>query len=100
MDNLFIILPNRNISRQLKNMVSSFRSNYCSYNVIKSAEEAGDLKGKKLLFAIELGDTGFDIDMLQLIFSIKDKDPNGFEGSVGTVLIHSSTELGTKRFSQ
>jgi len=100
MDNLFIILPNRNISRQLKNMISSFRSNYCSYTIIKSAEEAGDLRGKKLLFAIEIGDTGFDIDMLQFIFSIKDKDPHGFDSSVGTVLIHSSTELGTKRFSQ
>lgn len=100
MDNLYIILPKENISMQLEDMVSSFRRSYCSYTVLKSAGEAGDLRGKKLLFAVEIGDTGFDTDMLQFIFGIRDKDPHAFEGSVGTILIHSSTELGTKRFAQ
>ncbi len=100
MDNLYIILPKKDISMQLDNMVASFRRNFCSFTVLKDADEAGDLRGRKLLFAVELGDAGFDVDMLQFILKIRAKDPNAFAGSTGSVLIHSGTELGTKRFAQ
>ncbi|MBP1744897.1 MAG: hypothetical protein H6Q58_1875 [Firmicutes bacterium] len=100
MDNLYIILPKENISMQLDSMVSSFRRNYCSYTVLKNPDDAGDLRGKKLLFAIDIGDAGFDLDMLRFIMKIREKDLHAFRGSTGTVLIHSSTELGTKRFAQ
>jgi multimeric flavodoxin WrbA len=100
MDNLYIILPKENISMQLDSMVSSFTRGYCSYTIIKNAADAGDLRGKKLLFAMDVGDSGFDLDMLNFIIDIRKKDPDAFSGSTGTLLIHSSTELGTKRFAQ
>jgi len=100
MDNLYILLPKEKISMQLENMIASFRRNYCSYTVLRDADEAAGLRGKKLLFAAELGDDGFDLDMLQLILKIRAKDPNAFQDATGALLVHSGTELGTKRFAQ
>ncbi|MHC1721362.1 MAG: flavodoxin family protein [Clostridiaceae bacterium] len=100
MENLYIIQPEESISEELQNMISSFVTHYSSFSFVKDAKTGFDLKGKKLLFAVEIDETGYDIKMLQFVFEIRNKDPRAFENSVGAVLIHSSTALGTKRFTQ
>jgi len=100
MENIYVIQPEEAVSEELQYMIASFLKPYSSHSFIKDIGDGIDLKNKKLLFAVEIGDTGYDIKMLQLIFELRGKDPKAFENSVGAVLIHSGTALGTKRFTQ
>jgi len=80
-------------------MISSFADAFDACLVIRDLKDMDNLQNKKLLFAIEV-DTGFDIEMLQFISDLRKIAPYALQGSVGAVLIHSDTELGTKRFAQ
>lgn len=100
MENLYLILPNQNISSRLEKMIASFTEAFDAYFVVQDPKDTDDLQNKKLLWAIEVGETGFDISMLRFMSELRKIDPCAFSGSVGAVLIHSDTELGTKRFAQ
>ena len=72
-----------------------------SYEEIVTAEEfeKTDLRGKKLLFSISLGESGINLEyysMLKLIRLRRDC----FEGSVGGVIIDGNSELFTKSVSR
>ncbi|MFD3157711.1 NAD(P)H-dependent oxidoreductase [Haloimpatiens sp. FM7330] len=99
MNKIYVIRPNKNISDLLKEMIESategietiFIDDICSIP---------DLKNKKLLFAIELTDIGYDIPMIQFFHKLYTKEPDALKGSVGAVLTHSITEFSTKRATQ
>ena len=100
MEILYIIAPNENLSEQLKLMIESFSKNFASVVYIKKHEDCNSLKNKRILFALELEFTGFDLPMLKFFDSLKNKDNDLFYGSTAALLIHSSNELGTKRAAQ
>lgn len=57
--------------------------------------ESADLKNKKILFAINLGESGVNLVWYQLLKAIRLR-PNCFEGSIGAVIVDGNSELYTK----
>lgn len=100
MDTLCVIQPEKTISKELQNMVSSFIEAFPDYYFVNGDEQADFFKGKKLLFVAELNSCGFDIKMLDFFSKIYKECPNAFKNSVAAILTHSCTELATKRFTQ
>lgn len=100
MENLYIIAPNENLSKQLQLMIEGFSKNFASVIYIKEFKNCICLKDKKILFALELGFTGFDLPMLNFFEALKNKGDDIFYGSTACILVHSSSELGTKRAAQ
>jgi len=100
MKDLYVIMPSRDIFQILNNMILSFTKFSPSYKIIKASEELDDYRNKKLLFVLNIGKTGFDIKMLDFFNKLVEKDMNSFLNSVGSVLVYSETEYGTKRSAQ
>lgn len=100
MDTLYVIVPSKYISNHLQKMIESFIANFPSVIFIKNTKDVCNLKNKKILFALELGFTGFDLPMLSFFEELRQDDEEFFYGSTAALLIHSSSELGTKGAAQ
>ncbi|AKN30647.1 FMN reductase [Clostridium carboxidivorans P7] len=100
MGTLYVISPNDDLSDRLKLMTENFIKNFHSIKYIKNFTHSLDLKNKKLLFLLELDVNGFDLPMLTFLKELNLNDKNAFENSIGTLLINSNSELGTKRAAQ
>lgn len=100
MEILYVISPNVNLSDRLKHMAKNFIENFDSVHYINNSTNLLDLKNKKLLFLLQLDFNGFDIPMLSFLKDLSFTDKNIFENSTGTLLISSSSELGTKGSAQ
>jgi multimeric flavodoxin WrbA len=66
-----------------------------SYETVSTVEEFDDMKHKKILFAISLGESGINIELYPILKKIR-LDRTCFEGSVGGIIIDGSTDLFTK----
>ncbi len=100
MEILYVISPNLDLSDRLKNMAKNFIKNFDSVEYIKNFTPSLNLKNKKLLFLLQLDFNGFDLPMLMFLKELGCNDKNAFENSTGTLLISSSSELGTKGSAQ
>lgn len=100
MDTLYIIVPSKYISIQLEKMIEIFITNFSSAIYVKNANNLCDLKNKKILFAMELGFTGFDLPMLSFFEELEPYNKEFFYGSIAALLVHSNSELGTKGAAQ
>lgn len=93
MENILICFGNP--SGILKKMIDAsniggfFKEYYDNYENL-------DLKNKRIIFAVELGNTGINISLCRLIESLRKKGPKSLDNSVAGVLIHSSSELYTR----
>lgn len=96
---LCVIFPNSAPSLQLTRMIKAAIGNY-DVLIIKNSSSVYDLQNKKILFCLELNELGFDLEMLSFISFVSDLKKNMFNGSTGAVIIHSRTELYTKRAAQ
>jgi len=96
---IYVIMPNNNISPRLSSMIKAATMN-SSAKYITKPELTLNLKGKKLLFAAELDNIGYDLPLLNFLSFFKDKGKNSLLSSIGIVLVHSTDELSTKRFAQ
>jgi len=99
MKDLFVIVPSKNISAILSEMIST-AINYTNYTLVKDSNNIPDLQNKKILFACESTNINCDIEMLDFFSKLYEKGDKCLLGSVAAVLVHSSTEHGTKRTSQ
>ena len=99
MEALYVILPNKNISSILNNMVYSSIKNI-PHILIDDINNLPDLTYKKLLFVAQVEDVGYDIPLINLIAKLLKKDKDSLVGSTGALLIHSIDDHGTKRFAQ
>lgn len=94
MEKLIVVLPGQ-ISERLNNIL-----NYClkdkDYTRIKTSEEMGNMQNKRILFAIELGDTGINIELCKILQKIKTSGDNYFENSVGSIIANSNNEYFTR----
>lgn len=72
-----------------------------SYDEIKTVEEfeKADLRNKKLLFSISLGESGINLEYYNMLKRIR-LNRDCFEGSVGGVIIDGNSELFTKSISR
>lgn len=100
METLYVIAPNNYISDQLQKMIEIFITNFHSAIYIKNPKDTSNLKNKKILFALELGFTGFDLSLLRFFEELGHDNNEFFYGSTAALLVHSSSELGTKGAAQ
>ncbi|WP_291634168.1 NAD(P)H-dependent oxidoreductase [Clostridium sp.] len=99
MKDLFVIIPNKNISPMLSEMIKEVTS-YTNYTLIEDSNNIPNLQNKKIFFACELTDIDCDVAMLEFFSKLTKKGDKCLLGSVAALLIHSNTEHGTKRTSQ
>jgi hypothetical protein len=99
MKDLFVIMPNKNISPLLLEMVKAVTS-YTNYTLVQDSNNIPDLQNKKIFFACENTNIDCDIAMLEFFSKLYEKGDTCLLGSVAAVLVHSNTEHGTKRTSQ
>jgi multimeric flavodoxin WrbA len=96
MENLYIMRTKEKYNDLTEEMINKVS---LKFNVIKFNSSISPAKNK-LLFPIELDHIGMDFNMLNLISKIYERDNNAFKGSSGILIVNSSTEFYTKRFSQ
>jgi len=86
-------MPGR-ISKRLNSMLEFSLEGY-EYEVIKTSDQISNLKNKRILFAVELGDTGINIELYK-IFEKINLENKSFENSVGSIIINSNNEFFTR----
>ncbi len=99
MNDLYIILPNKNISSTLKNMVTLSTKNI-PHQIVDDLNNLPDLTFKKLLFVAQVEDVGYDIPMMQLLAKLLERGKDSLKGSTGALMIYSIDDHGTKRIAQ
>ena len=99
MKDLFVIVPNKNISPMLSKMIKEI-TKHINYTLVQDSSNIPCLQNKKLFFACENTDIDCDIAMLEFFSKLYEKGDTCLLGAVGAVLVHSNTEHGTKRTSQ
>lgn len=67
------------------------------YDLLETADEitAADLRGRKLLFAIELGESGINLEYVKLLKCIR-LHRDMFEGCLAGIVVDGNSELFTK----
>lgn len=98
-DTIYVIAPSANKSELLNEMINSACGSYKLVNIDK-ALDIPDLKYKKILFGLEIEDFGYDVDMINYVKKLFSYGKDVLKGSTAAILIHSSTELYTKRAAQ
>ncbi|MBU3144730.1 flavodoxin family protein [Clostridium sp. CF012] len=99
MKDLFIIVPSKNISPMLSEMISTV-TRYSNCTLVEDSNNIPNLQNKKIFFASESTDISCDISMLEFFSKLYEKGNECLSGSAAAILVHSSTEHGTKRTSQ
>lgn len=71
--------------------------NNIDYKLIETLDEfiQTDLRAKKIIFAISLGESGVNLTWYQILKAIRLR-PDCFEGSIGGVIVDGKSELYTK----
>lgn len=97
MADIIIVRPHcreRIKTKRLGEILDSSLDGY-SYETVSTVEELEDLKNKKILFAIALGESGINIELYRILKKIR-MDRTCFEGSVGGIIIDGNSDLFTK----
>lgn len=93
MDNI-IICP-ESPSSILKEMINSINKKN-SYDIYYTNYSNLDLTNKRIIFALELGNGGINLNILSLLKSLKKNGPKALRNSYGGVIIHSNNEHYTR----
>lgn len=91
MEKLNVFIPGE-ISPRLENMLEFSLKGHEAV-IFRSSEEMNHLKNKKILFAVELGDSGINIEHFKMLEKIRVSGENFMENSVGSIIVNSSNEL-------
>lgn len=91
---IHLIMPGE-VSEQLKKMVATAVEK-TNTTIIVDNKNMPDLKNKKILFAIELDDNGFNIPLYEILASLMARGNTALANSTAALLIHSASELYTK----
>lgn len=91
MEKLNVFIPGE-ISPRLESMLE-FSLKGHEFTVIRSSDEMNHMKSKKILFAVELGDSGINIEHFKMLEKIRMSGENFMENSVGSIIVNSSNEL-------
>ncbi len=86
------IFKSKSLSKHLSMMLDVFNDDN-----FKDIHFADDLTNSKLIFAIELNSIGVELEVLELIESLR---PESLSGSDAIILISSSNDLYSKSFAQ
>ena len=79
-------------SERLEKMLVSSLSEY-EHTIITNVDDMDNLQNKKILFAIELGDTGINIEHMKMLSKILLSGTDFMKNSIGGIIINSNNEL-------
>ena len=79
-------------SERLEKMLSSSLSKY-EHIIISKIDDMDNLQNKRILFAIELGDAGINIEHMKMLDKIVLSGSGFMKNSVGGIIISSNNEL-------
>lgn len=92
--NLTVLLPGRT-SPQFRRVIREVTAGYAVQMVTRS-KDIPLLKSKKVLWAIELSEYGFNLSLEEMLQEISQRGNSAFENSQGAIIIQSPVELWTK----
>lgn len=98
MNTLYILVPSKP-SDDLNKMIKSFTED-TNYIIIDDYKDIPDLKNKKILFAVQLNKSGFNINLYNMLNELHLRGDDSLNDSTGAILIHSYNDLYTKTVSQ
>ncbi|MBR0598906.1 flavodoxin family protein [Sinanaerobacter chloroacetimidivorans] len=101
MADIILIRPHcreKSKTKRLSAILESSLAGY-TYDTITTVEEFEELKNKKLLFAISLGESGINLELYGILKKIR-LDRSCFEGSVGGFIVDGNSELYTKSIAR
>jgi len=79
-------------SERLEKMLA-FSLNEYEYDLITNVDDMNDLQNKRILFAIELEDTGINMEHEKMLNKIRLSGPDFMKNSIGGILVNSYNEL-------
>jgi multimeric flavodoxin WrbA len=96
--NKLYIIKSKIISAQLDKMLAIFtKATDCI--IIEDIINLPDLRGQRILFAMELNETGFCVDVFSILNELYKQGDTSLKDSIGAVLVHSNSDLYTKSSS-
>ena len=98
METIYLIMPGK-ISDSFTGIVKIAEEN-CQLTIIKTTEDLPNLKNKKIVFAIELDEYGFNIPLSEMLLKLKERGDDSLLNSKAVIIIQSSSELFTKSIAQ
>ena len=99
METIYLIMPGK-ISDSFAEIVKVATEN-CQLTIIKTVKNFPvDLQNKKIIFAIELDECGFNIPLFEMLLKLKKRGNDALSGSRAVIIIQSSSELFTKSNAQ
>jgi len=99
MEMIYLIIPGK-ISDSFAEVVKIATEN-CQLTIIKTIQDFPvDLRNKKIIFAIELDECGFNIPLFEMLLKLKERGDDSLLGSSAVIIIQSSSELFTKSTTQ
>jgi len=99
METIYLIIPGK-ISDNFAEIVRTATENY-KLTIVKTIQDLPiDLRNKKIIFAIELDECGFNIPLFEMLLKLKERGDESLLGSRAVIIIQSSSELFTKSTAQ
>jgi len=99
METIYLIIPGK-ISDNFAEVIKKVTEN-CYLTIIKTIQDFPvDLRNKKIIFAIELDECGFNIPLFEMLLKLKERGDNSLLGSRAVIIIQSSSQLFTKSIAQ
>lgn len=98
MKSVYLILPEPP-SQLLAKMINAAVEGYKTI-IIKDADNIPDLRSKRILFAVELNEAGFSINVSKILTKLWNRGAHALDGSIGAVLVHCNNQLFTKTTAQ
>lgn len=91
---IHLVIPGEPSQQLLEMTKAAVGSN--PVKIIKTANNLPDLQNKKILFAVEVDELGFNIPLLHILQQLMKRGKEALLGSQGALLVHSGSELYTK----
>ena len=98
METIYLIMPGK-ISDSFAEVVKIATENY-QLTIVKTTEDLPALKNKKIIFAIELDECGFNISLFEMLLKLKERGDDVLLDSRAVIIIQSSSQLFTKSTAQ
>lgn len=98
METIYLIMPGK-ISNSFADIIKIATENY-QLIVIKTIEDLPDLKNKKIIFAIELDECGFNVPLFEILLKLRIRGHDSLLGSRAVIMVQSPNELFTKNTAQ
>jgi len=99
MEMIYLIMPGK-IPNSFAEVVRTATENY-QLTIVKTIQDFPvDLRNKKIIFAIELDECGFNIPLFEMLLKLKERGDDSLLGSRAVIIIQSPSELFTKSTAQ